>query len=355
MSSMLTPPRPRARASSATIPGLIRRPSDAARSSGPPASSASSRPRRASPARALPVGESRRYPLRGSARRRRRRRSAARLDLVGEQPRCCPCRCRPRSLGSRRRPASRRESSGRSPDAARRRPRRGTSAACSTRTLASTCGRWLTVAIRRSCSAASIACGRAPISAISALHPVVDDAAGLGRRRQIPAGAVEEVSHARSRRPTVSAPARGWPPRKRGSCPRAATAAALDRTDVGHGGVGAGGLQGFCGDIGKRANGGGTEDDGGLLDRVGQAGSGLVDRRRASVQGQAAQSRRPSPGPLRPPPSHAWRARSIRRSDRPRGPRRASERPTWPSGARAPQPPAGRGPARSSPSPCRRR
>ena len=66
-------------------------------------------------------------------------------------------------------------------------------AASPTRTLASTCGRWLTVAIRRSCASASIACGRAPRPATSALQAVVEDAAGALGRGQVPAGALEEV------------------------------------------------------------------------------------------------------------------------------------------------------------------
>ena len=53
------------------------------------------------------------------------------------------------------------------PRACARTRRRSASAAWETRTLASTCGRWLTVAIRRSWVAASIACGRAPRSAIA--------------------------------------------------------------------------------------------------------------------------------------------------------------------------------------------
>ncbi len=94
--------------------------------------------------RAQPLADRRRSP-------RRRRRG-------------CWRRCPPRSPGWRRRPGSCRESelptSGSRSDSSE-----SAAAASATSTFASTCGRWLTVAITRSWVAASIACGRAPRSA----------------------------------------------------------------------------------------------------------------------------------------------------------------------------------------------
>ncbi len=79
-------------------------------------------------------------------------------------PRGCRRRCRPRSPGWSRRRGSRRGSSARRRAAARS-PRSATRAASPARALATTCGRWLTVAIRRSWPPGSIACGRAPSAA----------------------------------------------------------------------------------------------------------------------------------------------------------------------------------------------
>ena len=79
------------------------------------------------------------------------------------------------------------------PRAGARTPPPSAAAASPTSTLASTCGRWLTVAISRSWVSASIACGRAPRSATDALEAVVVDAARALGRRQVPARALEQV------------------------------------------------------------------------------------------------------------------------------------------------------------------
>ncbi len=87
-------------------------------------------------------------PPRAGARRWRRSRPRS--------PRGWPRRCRSRSR-SWRPPRAWRRGSWARPAAPRRGP-----AACATSTLASTCGRWLTAASRRSWASASIATGRAP-------------------------------------------------------------------------------------------------------------------------------------------------------------------------------------------------
>ena len=122
-------------------------------------------------------------------------------------------------------------------------PRRATPPACETSTFASTCGRWLTVAITRSC-------GRG----VDRLRPgaeVARSRAGAGRRaRRSSARSGSGTSarprrgpRARSRRPAVSAPASGWPPMKRSAARRRRRARdqlALGRADVGDHGVVAG-------------------------------------------------------------------------------------------------------------------
>ena len=133
-------------------------------------------------------------------RRRRRRGSARRLAQRARRPRRSRRRpprgwwrrCRPRSPGWRRRPGSCRESSSRPPAGARTPPRapprpRWTS------TLASTCGRWLTVAITRSWVVGVDRLRAGAEVGDGALQAVVVDAARALGRGQVPAGALEQL------------------------------------------------------------------------------------------------------------------------------------------------------------------
>ena len=226
-------------------------------------------------------------------------------------------------------------------------------AACVTRTLATTCGRWLIVAIRRSCVSASIACGRAPGLGDRALDAVVEHPAGRGRRRQVPAGALEEVRsgvlHARGLRSGEGM-----------SADEAAVRAergdhvALHRADVGDRAILARGVERLRGEAGERDHRCGAEDQLGALDRRRDGSRAPSRLRRAPPRGRAA----PGRGRIRRPRRRAWRerrARSTLRSDRRRGRRFASAQLSRPRAASAPPRQAGRASAPSCPSPCRRR
>ena len=199
--------------------------SRAARERGRSGRSASSSRRRSLAGGVVPAGHRARRrrpagrpPPRAGARRWRRSRPRS--------PRGWPRRCRSRSRSWRPPRASRRGSSG---------PTRGTSprsAAWATRTLASTCGRWLTTASRRSWALGvdrrrPRAEGRdQPVQAL-----VEQSRRGLGGR-QVPDARPRTGPRGRARRPAVSAPAIGCPPTNRSSR-TPATMRALDRAHVG--------------------------------------------------------------------------------------------------------------------------
>ena len=189
MSSMLTPASPSASASSATCPAGWRR---------RPAARAAARRR----ARPQAAGDGPRRRRRASRRRRRaRRRGSARPPRAAARATASTAsatasrllaKMSPQIAGLE--PATRVVSRKLGPTSGIRSESRVSSAAAwATRTLATTCGRWLTVAISRSWASASIACGRAPSPATVALQAVVEEAAGALGRGQVPAGALEEV------------------------------------------------------------------------------------------------------------------------------------------------------------------
>ena len=190
MSSMLTWAWPSASATSATAPGRFSTPIRSSRS----VAAGEVRLEQAAPVLAgggMPapdrVGVAGSDQLCGLAQPR-----PDRIELARRPPRCWWRRCRPRSPGWRRRRGSCRESS--CPTSGRRSDSSETRAAASlTSALASTCGRWLTVAITRSWVSGSIACGRAPRSATVLLEAVVVDPARALGRRQVPARALEQV------------------------------------------------------------------------------------------------------------------------------------------------------------------
>src|SRR3954453_11846904 len=222
MSTMLTPSRPRARAISATVPGWF---GTVTRSSvsGPPASSASSSARRSSRApvcQALTASASP-APMRAAAASRRfatdstPRATASRLvakmspQIAGLAP---ATRVVSRKLGPT---SGMRSASSASADAA-----------SWTRAFAKTCGRWLTVAITRSCVAASSARGRAPSSVTArwmrSKWTPLERSVGVRYQR-----APSKRSARAFSTPAVSAPASGWPPMNRSSPPSASTSSPL--------------------------------------------------------------------------------------------------------------------------------
>ena len=169
--------------------------------------------RRAVACQASSAAPCRRRARRGPSSRRGDRvvdRGAERL-AVGEVD------ARPTGRGSRRRRGSRRGSSGpvagsRSPPARR--------AACATSTLASTCGRCETAAIRRSWRSASI-----DLRPRAERRRAARAGARAARRASLAVGVRYQVAPSnRSARacstPAASAPASGWPPTKRSSSPR---------------------------------------------------------------------------------------------------------------------------------------
>ena len=156
--------RGRARARSRRRSRAGSRPRSAARAASPPARSDSSRRRRSSPAAGMPARRPRRRRRRGSARRPRSSRSIDRVDPGGDRLAVGGEDVAPdRRVGAG--DAGRVAKARSRPPAGARTPRESAAAASPTSTLASTCGRWLTVAITRSCVSGSIACGRAPRSA----------------------------------------------------------------------------------------------------------------------------------------------------------------------------------------------
>src|SRR4051794_5343019 len=104
-------------------------------------------------------------------------------------------------------------------------------AACETSTVASTCGRWLTVASRRSCESASSATGRAPNDSRRpwrrSYRTPLERA--LGVRYQ---AAPWNRSARACSTPEDSEPAIGWPPTKRSSSTWAAIARFVEPTSV---------------------------------------------------------------------------------------------------------------------------
>ena len=105
------------------------------------------------------------------------------------------------------------------------------SSAWATRTLATTWGRWLTAAITRSWTSASITAGRAPrpVSSRCRRSSRVPCVVAVGVRYQV---APSKRSSRACSTPAASEPASGWPPTKRGSRARVDDRA-LGRADVG--------------------------------------------------------------------------------------------------------------------------
>ena len=104
-------------------------------------------------------------------------------------------------------------------------------AACATSTLASTCGRWETVASMRSWVSASSAAGRAPrpTAAGAAARRASRAVVGVGVRYQV----APSNSSARAwRTPAFSAPASGCPPMKRSSSTASTTVRLVEPTSV---------------------------------------------------------------------------------------------------------------------------
>ena len=191
MSSMLTPASPSASASSAIVPGRLATTIRSSRS-GPAvelgARAGGGGPRRPRPCQAAIASRS---PPRISARGLAAA-AAPPLRPRRRRPRRCWRRCRPRSPGWRRRRGSCRGSSAR-PRAAARSRRSSAVAASATRALASTCGRWLTVAIRRSWDVGVDRLRAGAEAGDGPLQAVVEQPAGALGRGQVPAGALEEV------------------------------------------------------------------------------------------------------------------------------------------------------------------
>ena len=193
-----------------------------------------------------------------------------------------------------------------------------------TSTFASTCGRWLIAAIRRSCSAASMACGRAPMPAISPCRrsKSVPCERGLGVRYQ---RAPSKRSSRDPSTPAVSAPASGWPPTKR-------SAPGLDRleqgtfrrADVGDDGAGPGRLQRRANELRQDADGGAEAAAAPATPRRSSAARPPRRSRRARAPSQrrGLRSKPATSAPRRRP----RRGRSSRRSARRRG-RRPSRVP----------------------------
>ena len=355
MSSMFTPSRPSASAISATTPGLVldghaKLGEDAAGRAGSPAGGHV----RPGPATATPRPRPR--PRRGSVRRppgaarrrgrsRRRRASAFEVKMSFQIAGFAPAT---RVVSRKLRPTSGR----RSPSS------EIATSAWETITFAITWGRWLTVAIRRSWSSASIACGRAPDLRDRALEAVVVDAPGLLARREVPARALEELRPgvldpgrlgAGDRMPADEAPGG----RVRGE---ALDEIPLGRADVGDDRVVAARLERLA----RR-----DRADGRRAPRRRRCRRPRRPRRpsrrptvRAPSSSAGSQPRRAS-GRTRRPQRRGAAGRQARPSRR-SGPRRR-RRPSWARpylgvrGARARLRPARRGRRKSSPSPCRRR
>ena len=192
MSSMFTPALPRASAISATVPGrfsTLSRSSSRARRRRDPPPGAGGGPRarrRARPPTRSPSPDADHAPRpREGARRRRRSRAATASRLVAKMSRPD----RRVGAGDAGRVAKARADLGQALGLLDQRA----AAACWTSTLASTCGRWLTVAISRSwVSGVDRLRARAEVRDGPLQAVVVDAARALGRR-QVPAGALEQV------------------------------------------------------------------------------------------------------------------------------------------------------------------
>ncbi len=189
MSSMLTPARPSARAISATVPGRF---STATRSSisGESGSSASSIVRRSSRAASCQRESASRSPLRTSSEASWSRATTASISAPTASEFELKMSAQIAGFAPATLVASRKL---RPTSAGRSEPPPTDRAAAETSTLARTCGRWLIAAISRSWISASMACGRAPMPGQDAVEAVEEDALRARRRRQVPAGAVEEV------------------------------------------------------------------------------------------------------------------------------------------------------------------
>ena len=191
-------------------------------------------------------------------------------------------------------------------------------AASWTSTFAITCGRWLTVAISRSCASASIACGRAPRSATvrcsrSYWRPP-ERSVGVRYQRAPSKRSARALST-----PDVSAPASGWPPMNRSRAApsgSAAISAALGRAHVGdHGVLGPLASTASATSAGQRGDGRRAEDDVGFGDRLGDRLRGR-DRAPPTSSARSRCRRRDRSRRPRRPAAAARRARPSRRSGR---------------------------------------
>ena len=347
---MLTPARPSASATSATIPGRF---GTRTRSScsGPPAISASISSRRRPPACSCQAATASRSPERSSSAASVRRATAASISAATASR--LPAKMSPQIAGLA--PATRVASRKLGPDLgqvlgllAERRRRLGDEHV----------GEHVRqVADRRHQPVVGLGLDRLRPGAHvgdRALHPVVEQPAGAGGRRQVPAGALEEVGAG------VLDP-RGLRAGQRVAADEAGVRAergdhlALHRADVGDGrSPRPPASSASAARPGSAVTGAAQKTSSAPSTAAADALVRPSRSRPARRRGRAARGRGRSP----PPRHRAWRgrrARSSRRSGRRRG-----RRPSWP-GVRPPRAAcarprrAGRAPARSCPSPCRRR
>ena len=167
-------------------------------------------------------------------------------------------------------------------------------AASAARALATTCGRWLTVAIRRSWRAGVDRLRAGAEAGDGALQAVVEDAAGALCRGQVPAGALEEV------RAGVLDPG-GLGAGQRVAADEALVAAergdqlALGRADVGDHGLRAAGRQRRARLLGQRRHRAGAEDELGALAGLRDRAGGAVERAQLDAPARSVAGLRPKP------------------------------------------------------------
>ena len=205
------------------------------------------------------------------------------------------------------------------------------SMAWATRTFATTWGRWLTAAITRSWTSASMTAGRAPrpVSRRCRRSSRVPCVVAVGVRYQV---APSKRSSRACSTPAASEPASGWPPTKRGSRAASTTVRLVEPTSVttqrarrllqdrGHG-------------VGEHVDRHGDERRIGAVERVAEVAVRAVDRaarprpRRRAGRTRAPSRRggqraaRPTDPPMSPTPTTATIKRRRRRPcPRPRPP-----------------------------------
>ena len=319
---MLTPASPRARASAAIVPGLLATTIRSSRS-GPASSSDSSRRRRSSPAAACQAATASRSPPRISSAASPSRRATASTESATASRLLAKMSAQIAGLE----PATRVVSRKLGPTSGIRSESRLSSAAASAASaLATTCGRWLIVASRRSWARGVDRLRAGAEAGDGALQAVVEQAAGALCRGQVPAGALEEVGAG-----VLDAGRLG--PGQRVAADEALVVAergdqlALGRADVGDHGLGAAGRQ-------RLAAPGPAAPPPGRRRR--RARPPRRPRRRSRRRDRGRRARPParaSPGcarsrPPRPRAAAARRARSSLRSGPPRG-RRLSAPGRW--------------------------